>query len=243
MEFQVEIANFAGPMDLLLHLVKSTKLDIYEIKMSEIIDSYLEYIHSLKELNIDISSSFLLMAATLVHIKSKKLIGKTTEEENLDDEFAITSEDELKERLIEYENYQKMTKEFQRLEEKRQEIYTKIPENLKDFQEVQTPINEEGLTAIDLWQALKEVDARFHYKEPKNTKITKKEISVESRKVWIRQKLEQVEKCNFLDLFEVPKKDYIIATFLAVLEMSKEKTIKLTQESAFTEIWIWRVQT
>ena len=71
MDFQISIDNFEGPMDLLLHLVKETKLDIYDIKMSEIIDKYLDYIHSLQNLNIDISSSFLVMAATLIHLKSK----------------------------------------------------------------------------------------------------------------------------------------------------------------------------
>ena len=71
MEFHLE--NFDGPLDLLLHLVKETKLDIYEIQMSEIIESYLNYIHSLQKLNIDVGSEFLVMAANLLHLKSKKL--------------------------------------------------------------------------------------------------------------------------------------------------------------------------
>ena len=145
MDFQVSILNFEGPMDLLLHLVKETKLDIYDIKMSEIIDKYLEYIHQVQNLNIDLSSSFLVMAATLIHIKSKKLIGKI-EEENESDEFEINSEEDLKNKIILYEQYKEVTKDFQNLEEKRKEIYTKLPENLKNYANNFELYNENGLT-------------------------------------------------------------------------------------------------
>ncbi len=240
MEFQINIENFEGPMDLLLHLVKETKLDIYEIKMSEIIDKYLTYIHSLNSLNIDISSDFLIMASTLIHLKSKKLIGKV-EEENEDDEFNIASEEELKNKIIEYEQYKEMTKNFQELAEKRRQIYTKLPENLKNYQDNYELFNEQGLTKVDLAKAFAEVMMRLSYKEPKQTKITKKEISVLSRKIWIRQVLEKKEKCEFMELFDQNEKDVIIATFLAILEMSKERTIKITQQKLFENIWIWRV--
>ena len=240
MEFQISIENFEGPMDLLLHLVKETKLDIYEIKMSEIIDKYLDYIHSMQNLNIDISSSFLVMAATLIHLKSKKLIGKVEEDNDLD-EYEINSEEDLKNKIIMYEQYKKVTKDFQDLEEKRKEIYTKLPENLKKYEVDYELFNEYGLSSIDLMKALQEVLNRLHYKEPKHTKITKKEISVESRKIWIRKKLEEKEKCEFIELFECNTKEYIIATFLAILEMSKESMVKITQENYFDTIWIWRM--
>ncbi len=240
MDFQVNIENFEGPMDLLLHLVKETKLDIYDIKMSEIIDKYLDYIHSLQNLNIDISSSFLVMAATLIHLKSKKLIGKV-EEDDSQDEFEINSEEDLKNKIILYEQYKELTKDFSHLHEKREEIHTKLPENLKQYESSYELFNEFGLTGNDLLKALEEVMNRLHYKEPKNTKITRKEISVASRKIWIRKKLEEKEKCDFFELFEENTKEYIIATFLAILEMSKESMLKITQENTFDKIWIWRI--
>ncbi len=240
MDFQVSVLNFEGPMDLLLHLVKETKLDIYEIKMSEIIDKYLDYIHQIQNLNIDISSSFLIMAATLIHIKSKKLIGKS-EEEYDNDEYDINSEEDLKNKIILYEQYKKVTKDFENLEEKRKEIYTKLPENLKNYEVNYELFNENGLNGEDLLKALEEVLKRLHYKEPKTKRITKKEISIESRKIWIRKKLENIEKCDFMELFEYNTKEYIIATFLAVLEMSKESMVKITQENTFETIWIWRL--
>ena len=242
MEFEVIIDNFSGPMDLLLNLVKETKLDIYEISMHEIIDKYLEYIKNMENLNIDVSSSFLVMASTLVHLKSKKLIGGLDKEEDtLDDELVIESEEDLREKIIMYEQYKKVTSKLQQLEEKRQEVHTKLPENLKEYEQKYSLSNEDNLTADDLYKALQGVLERLHYKEPKNTKITKREISIASRKLWIRKKLENTNKCLFDDLFEVVNKDYIIATFLAVLEMSKERNINITQEKTFSKIWVWRV--
>ena len=149
MNLNIHIENFDGPMDLLLHLVKSTKLDIYEIQMSEIIENYLAYISTLQHLNIDVGSEFLLMASTLIHLKSKKLIGKTEEEENSEDEFNIQSETDLRDRILEYERYKKITKDFKSLEEKRQDIYTKVPSNLKMFARKEELVNE-GITVDDL---------------------------------------------------------------------------------------------
>ena len=99
MNYEIHLENFDGPMDLLLHFVKETKLDIYEIQMSSIIENYLDYINSLKHLNIDIGIDFLLMASSLLHLKSKMLIGKTQVEEESEDEFNITSEEDLKAKI------------------------------------------------------------------------------------------------------------------------------------------------
>ena len=93
MQYNIHLDNFDGPMDLLLHLVKETKLDIYEIEMTKIIESYLNTIRNLQDLNIDVGSDFLLMASSLLHLKSKMLIGKTTENDEVQDEYDITSEE------------------------------------------------------------------------------------------------------------------------------------------------------
>ena len=238
MNYEIHLENFDGPLDLLLHLVKETKLDIYEINMSSIIESYLKYISDLQTLNIDVGSEFLLMASSLLHLKSKMLIGKTTETENSEDEYAIESEEDLKERIIEYEKYKNITQELKALEEKRKEVYTKLPENLKEYMTVPELFNENNLTVEDLVNALKNVEARLHYKEPVETRITTKEISVKERTTFIRDILKTKRKCDFTELFEYGTKDYIIATFLAILEMRKAKELKLTQESSFNSITV-----
>jgi len=233
--YSIHLENFDGPMDLLLHFVKQTKLDIYEINMSEIIEGYLGYIKTLQHLNIEIGGEFLVMASSLVHLKSKMLIGKTVEEEVSDDEFFIESEEDLKNKIIEYEKYKEITKDFQKLEEKRSEIFTKVPENKKEYAAQQELVNE-GLSIDDLVKAFLDLEARIHYKEPVETKITRKEISVGDRVLRIRDVLKIKKRCHFEELFEIPTKDYVIATFLAILEMSKEKEIRLFQEENFKQI-------
>ncbi len=235
MDLKIHIENFDGPMDLLLHLVKSTKLDIYAIQMSEIIESYLTYISTLQQLNIDVGSEFLLMASTLIHLKSKKLIGKTEEEDTSEDEFNIQSEDDLKARILEYEKYKNITENFHSLEEKRKDIYTKVPTNLKQFEQKSELVGD-GVTIDDLVEAFLNIQARLHYKEPVETKITKKEISIEDRVRKIRDYLKIKKRVFFEELFDVPTKEYIIATFLAILEMSKAKEIRLFQEKNFKQI-------
>ncbi len=237
MNLELHLENFDGPLDLLLHLVKETKVDIYEINMSEIIETYLNYIESLQELNIDIGSEFLIMAASLIHLKSKMLIGKTEEEQETDDEFNIQSEEDLKNRIIEYEKYKNITKELQELEARRKEIFTKIPENLKEYKEKKELIND-GLTIDDLLKALLKIEERLRYKKPLETRITKKEISVKEQIISIRNILKEKKKCCFEDLFSKATKDYIIATFLAILEMTKQKEIILEQRSSFEPIMV-----
>ena len=135
MNYNFCINDFEGPLDLLLHLVKESKMDIYEINISTIIEQYLEFIHSLKEKNIDVASEYLVMASELVHLKSKLLINKE-ETEDSDEEFSINSEEDLKEKIIEYEKYKQISKSLLELEEKRNEVYTKIPENLKELADI-----------------------------------------------------------------------------------------------------------
>ena len=240
MNLELHLENFDGPLDLLLHLVKETKLDIYEINMSEIIETYLNYIDSLQELNIDVGSEFLVMASSLIHLKSKMLLGKE-KEDNEESEFNIESEEDLKNKILEYEKYKNITKELQELELKRKEVFTKIPENLKEYQEKKELINE-GLTVDDLLKALLKIESRLKYLQPLETKITKKEISVKNQIEKIRNVLKTKKKCLFEELFTYASKDYIIATFLAILEMSKQKEIKLEQNNIFEPITVEMIQ-
>ena len=242
MDLVVHLENFDGPMDLLLHLVKETKLDIYEIEMTKIIESYLETIRNLQDLNIDIGSEFLLMASSLLHLKSKMLIGKTNENEEATDEYDITSEDDLKRRILEYEQIKNVTSDLKTLEEKRKDIYTKYPENLKECGVESELFNELGLNGIDLKGALNNVLKRLHYKEPTETKITSKEVSVKDRTDYIKNVLSRKRKVCFTDLFEYSTKKYIIATFLAVLEMCKRHEILLEQQSINDEIYVEAIE-
>ena len=239
MEYQFSINDFEGPLDLLLHLVKTSKMNIYDIDIKIIIEEYLKFIESEKEKNIDIASSYLVMAAELIHLKSKMLVNDEESEAETDDEFSITSEEDLKRKIIEYEKYKKLSENLVELESKRNNFYTKSPMNLDEFME-NGNINLGGVTLNDLVEALKKFREREKYNKPLNTKITKKEYSIERRIEDIRKILQVRDKVEFLELFSEPNKDFIIVTFLSILTMSKNDEITLTQEDNFKPILIER---
>lgn len=235
MDYLIDINDFHGPLDLLLHLVKSKEKDIYEISTSVIIEEYLDYINKMQDLNIDIASEFLIMAATLIHLKSKMLLGITEETNEEENEFNINSEEDLRSRILEYEKYKSMTEVFKNLEEKRNEFYTKSPTSLKEF--TNQRINNDGSVTIeDLLQAFLAYKERINYQKPINTKITRKELSVEDRMVSIKNKLNICGKMNFVELFEEVTREYMIVTFLAILQMSKNDEIFIYQDNNFDNI-------
>ena len=234
------INDFEGPLDLLLHLVKTAKMDIYEIDTKYIIDKYLEFIKSIPSDDLDDASEYLVMASELIHLKSRLLLNLKDESTNDEDEYSINSEEDLKNKLIEYEKYQNITSVFKELEEKRNEFFTKLPENLSEFAD-KKEVLEGNMDAELLKQALIELQKRMNYQKPINTKITRKEISVEERKEYIRNYLAKRKNVKFTDLFEEYTKDLVVATFLSILDMCKQKEITLKQDSNFGEIYIERV--
>ena len=237
MTYNFYTTDFEGPLDLLLHLVKESKMDIYEINIHDIIDQYLDFIHSMEEQNIDIASEYLVMAAELVHLKSKLLVNRKEEEEVEEDEFSIQSEEDLRNKLLEYEKYKQITSSFQELEEKRGEVYTKLPENLKEYIE-ETGIEKGEFDIEDLFNAYMLFLDRQKLSKPLNTKITKKELSVEEKIKDIRTILSTRKKVNFLELFTVVTKESVVVTFLSILEMTKNKEINITQKDNFSPIMI-----
>ena len=234
------INDFEGPLDLLLHLVKTAKMDIYEIDTKYIIDKYLEFIESIPKDDLDDASEYLVMASELIHLKSRLLLNLKDESTNDEDEYSINSEEDLKNKLIEYEKYQNITGVFKELEEKRNEFFTKLPENLGKYADKKNTL-EGSMDAELLKEALIELQKRMNYQKPINTKITRKEISVEERKEYIRKYLTKRKNVKFTDLFEEYTKDLVVATFLSILDMCKQKEITLKQDSNFSEIYIERV--
>jgi len=238
MEYKFCINDFEGPLDLLLHLVKTSQLDIYEIDIRLIIDEYLDFIEKEKNNNIDIASSYLVMAAELIHLKSKMLINDDSKEDN-SDEYHFDSEEDLRKKIIEYEKYQKITATFQELENKRNNFYTKSPMSLDEFL-AEKKLNLGTVCLNDLLEALKNVQTREKYLKPLNTKITKREYSIEKRINDIRQILNIRKKVEFNELFVENNREFLIVTFLSILTMSKNAEILLTQEKNFLPIIIER---
>ena len=237
MDYKFSINDFEGPLDLLLHLVKTAKMDIYEIDIKIIIEEYLNFILDLKNKNIDIASSYLVMAAELIHLKSKMLVNDDSKEEN-NEEFHIESEEDLKRKIVEYEKYKELSKILEENRDNRNNYYTKSPMNLEEFRD--NKINLGEVSIDDLVLALKNFKLREKYNKPLSTRITKREYSVEERIADIRKILQVRDRVEFLDLFPVQDKDFLIVTFLSVLTMSKNEEITLTQEENFKPIIIER---
>lgn len=236
MNYTFYINDFEGPLDVLLHLVKQAKMDIYEINLFTLIKEYLDFIKEMQDLNIDVASEYLSMASELVHLKSKMLVNKQDDsEEKTDDEFSIKSEEDLRKKLLEYENIKNITGTFKNLESKRSEIYTRFPESLKEYYEPsEVP---KGLYDADtLYKAFLEVEKKLKLAKPLDTTITKKEISVEQRTQEIKNILKVRGKVDFYSLFTINTKEYIVITFLTILTMSKNKELKISQEDNFSPI-------
>ena len=228
----ITIDNFEGPLDLLLHLIKESNIDIFDIKVVEITDKYLEYINREKELNINVSSSYLVMAAELMYLKSKSLLPSTNKEEESEEE--ITREN-LINKLLEYKKYKELTPRFKELEEERRKIYIKGPEKISDFREN----NYDGEASVeDLLSAFKKFLERKDQEKPLETTITSKEYSVRERKSGIRNILKTRGRAYLEELFEEYNRAYAVVTFLSVLEMVKEKDVIIKQDKNFDKILV-----
>ena len=234
MIYNFTINDFEGPLDLLLHLIKINKMEIENINLNSITSQYLEFINNMKNESIDVASEYLVMASELVHLKSKMLIN--IDIDNNEDDYEIKDEEELKEKLIEYNKIKNITDTFKDLESTRNEVYTKLPSNLKDYKK-DTPLDK-NITIDDLINAFNIFLEREKLKKPINTKITKKELSVNDRIKGIRNIFKKKNKVSFKDLFDNYSKPYIIVTFLSILEMSKNEEIKIIQNNSFSDIML-----
>ena len=231
MDLKLEV--FEGPLDLLLHLIKENKMDIFDIEIESITRQYLDYIHKMKEQNLDIASAYLVMASELTLIKARMLLPRPkVDEEEVEEE---DPREELVARLLEYQAYKEITKTLKENESKRQEIHTKLPENINNYIEENTIIKGEG--SLDLLvDAFKKFLVRKSEEKPLSTKVTMKEITVSSRKLEIKSILKKEKKVSFFKLFPVSTKEYIVATFLAILDMARNKELLIKQEELFSDI-------
>ena len=236
MDYSIKIDEFEGPLDLLLHLIKEDNIDIYDISIDKIIKDYLDYINKMEELNINVASSYLVMASELMEIKSKSLLPSNKKEEVSENEEEVSRE-RLISKLIEYKKYKEITNSFKELESLRKEIYIKSPENIKNYIDEKIT-NDNDISVNDLIKAFSLFLERKKLEKPLNTKITNKEYSVKERKSSIRNILKERKKLEFTELFNEYNKSFIVVTFLSILEMTKDNEIDLKQEDNFSKIYI-----
>jgi segregation and condensation protein A len=234
---------FEGPLDLLLHLIDKAEVDIYNIPIKEITDQYLAYIGHLQQMELDFTSDFLVMAATLLSIKSKLLLPKPPvielgEGYGLDEDYDPRAE--LVQKLLEYRKYKEAAGQLRELEQMRSLVFTREATNLMAYVPVIQVNPVEGLQPVDLFLALQKV-MRKQVNRHIVTKIERDERSVKDR---IREVAAILQarggKILFSRLFDEEEgtRQDIVVTFLAVLELMKQKQIKCFQHRLFDEIVI-----
>ena len=233
MNIDFTLNDFSGPLDLLLHLIKESKMNIFDIQIEQITNQYLEYIEKMEQMNLTIASSYLVMASELIEMKSKLLLPRH-EEENESEEEEDPREN-LIQRLLEYQQYKEITKTLKEKENERHEVYTEPGENLSNYVE-EHMIKNSDVSLDDLVDAFQKFLQRQKENRPLHTKVTTKEISIEERRRDIKKILKEHQKISFFKLFDVLTKEYVVVTFLTILEMAKKGELRITQENNFDEI-------
>lgn len=231
--YTVSINEFDGPLDLLLHLIKKSDINIYDIKIEEIAKQYLDFINQMQELNLNIASEYLVMAAELIEMKSSNLLHK---KEIVTDEEEIDPKENLINRLLEYQKYKEITSSLKLMEQERQKIFDKNPENIDNYIDNNSINSNIELDINLIVNSFMNVLNRQKELKPLNTKITKKEYSVSKRSSEIKSILKVKKEVKLEELLEIITKDYLITTFLSVLDLVKKEEISVIQDNNFDSI-------
>lgn len=233
LDYTVEINNFEGPLDLLLHLIKQSEMNICDINIDEITNQYLAYINKMEKMNLNVASEYLVMAAELMEIKSSTLLPKPSIE--TEDDYDEDPRDELINRLLEYERYKNITTSLKEFEQERGNVFSKEPYNLSEIIDSEEKIDE-TFNIEDLLKAFNDMLIRQELNKPLGKKITSKEYSVSERSKQILDVLKDKKRIDFIELFETKEKDYIVVTFLSILDLTRNGEITIIQDKNFDNI-------
>ena len=243
MGITVKLQVFEGPLDLLLHLIDKNKVSIYDIPIVEITDQYLEYVNAMDRQDLNIVSEFLVMAATLIDIKSKMLLPKKVNDEGVEED----PRDELVRQLLEYKMYKYMSLELRDRElDAGRAMYKKptVPEEVLKY-EAPVDIDKilEGVTLIKLknifTMVMQRVDDKVDPVRSKFGQIEKEEVNLPEKMEYVKEYAKRYKHFSFKDLLlKQTGKMQVIVSFLAILELMKTGIIKIVQEEIFDDIII-----
>ena len=243
MPIPLKLQVFEGPMDLLMHLIEKNKIDIYDIPIVTITDQYLDYVRQMEHSDMNVTSEFLVMAATLLDIKSRMLLPREEDEEGEEED----PRDELVRRLLEYKMYKFMSEELREKSRHAGLSYFReqdLPEEVRSYV---PPLNYEELIGDRTAQSLRNVFADVMKRRKSRVdpirsgfgKIHREVISVADKTLYIRAYLQSHPHADFREMLELEdSKEEIIVTFLVILELMKHQKIRITQEEAFGKILI-----
>lgn len=236
---KLKLQNFEGPFDLLFHLIEKNQMNIYDIPINEITDQYMEYLYATQQLDLEIASEFLLMASTLLHIKSKMLLPEKKEKK----EEEVDPREELVLKLVEYKKYKEFSQGLKLREQQWDKVFYKLPEV------IEYPREDEILELCP--EQLKSVYISIleRNKRKRNNTSEKMTHILQHEKVSLKSKIREVVRTlinkamfKFADLFSSKERSRleVVTGFLAILELSKLKKVKLEQTRQFADILVYR---
>ena len=233
--YPVRLINFEGPLDLLLHLIKKHEMNVYDIKISTVTQQYLEYLDLMQEMNLDVVGEFLVMAATLIHIKSRMLLPRPdpTQEDPEED-----PRDALVRRLVEHQRFKAAAELLHEKEIQRSAMWTRADGPVADVVGT-APEPEIEVDLFSLMAAFRQVLERARARP--RVLLPPEQIPIETRIEQLLERLSETEACGFEELFaDVQTRAGMIVTFLALLEMIRLKLVRVFQQSSFTPIRVYK---
>jgi segregation and condensation protein A len=238
--FTLKLPVFEGPLDLLLHLIREHKLDVFDIPIAFITDEYLAYLQQMRELNLDVAGEFLVMAATLAHIKSRLLLPKPETPPDEAEEELADPRAELVRRLLEYQKYKAAAEDLARQDLMGRDVFTRQAKPSEaDLQE-----GDVGLREVSVLKLVEALDSVLRNLAPeKQHQVTLERVSIGDAISRIAELLRERERVSFFDLFEgMAERHRVIATFLGLLEMVRLKLVRVRQEELDGDIVILQTE-
>ncbi|HAT54133.1 MAG TPA: segregation/condensation protein A [Lactobacillus sp.] len=224
----IKIADFEGPLDLLLHLIRSAEMDIYDIQISSITSQYLKYLHQMQDMKLDVAGEYLVMAATLMTIKSRMLLPRPEADEDQDPSDADPRA-ELVAQLLEYRRYQQAADELRDKEQDRKQQFTRAASGVPDGVQLSSLVP--GITITDLQTAFQRMLSHRQNDQPVARTVTGEQFSIREQMHVVLDKLDRRHPTNFEDLFTThPQTDELVTTFLAMLELAKVNGVRFEQK-------------
>ncbi len=232
--YTIKVPLFEGPLDLLLHLIRENKMDIYDIPIAQITHQYLDYIGLMQELNLDVASEFIVMAATLIYIKSRMLLPIETDQQATDEEDPRT---DLVQKLLEYQSIKEASAQLRDKEALWADIFHRP---LMEKSEL-PPEPELSLFDLNLFDLLGALGRILKEQKEESFSISRETLTVKDRITAILDRLEAEKSLRFDDLFRDDRtRVHVIVTFLALLEVLRIGLVRAYQEGPFGTIWIMK---
>ncbi len=235
--YNIDIEEFQGPLELLNHLIEKNKINIYDIPIAEITDQYIEHIESMKELNLEVTSEFIVIASNLLEIKSKMLLPKVVEEED--------PREELVNKILEYRKFKLASMQISERHDRYSRVYYKLKDDLDFLAQDYTLDFDINLLVKSYNKVMNKFEKRNISKEDIDSKkiiedVERDEFSVEEGMLYIAQKMKGRKAVKFQSIFDdVNSKYRIVTVFMAILELIKRKDIKAVQEEIFGDIVLY----